>query len=118
MRRIVTTLAAALLALSTTAVPGMAHEQGPPEHGHMLVQRPVIEFLNDGPQGSGVYATGFRKCVDLPVVPLRAHHAGIHTGTAGQALSDRAGHAVVPTAPLTPYADCAALKAALPLRVD
>lgn len=117
MRRIVTTLAAALLALSTTAVPGMAREEGPPEHGHMLVQRPVIEFLDDGPQGPGVYAIGFRKCVDLPIVPLTAHHAGIHTGAAGQALRDQAGHQFLPTAPLSPYADCAGLEAALPLRV-
>ncbi len=117
MRRIVTTLAAALLALSTTAVPGMAHDEGPPQHGHLFVQRPVIEYLADGPQGAGVYATGFRRCTDLPSVPLTAHNAGIHTGAAGQALRERAGHQVLPAAPLTPWATCAELEAALPVRV-
>jgi hypothetical protein len=120
MRRIVTTLAAALLALSTMVGPGMAdeHPQGPPpEHGHLFVQRPVIEFLPDGPHGPGVYATGFRRCVDLPVVTLTAHHASLHTGSAGEALVERAGHAVVPAAPLTPWASCADLEDALPVRV-
>jgi hypothetical protein len=119
MRKIVTIAAATLLALSLMAAPGMAHEQtaDTPPHGHLFVHRPVIEFIVDGPQGTGVYATGFRKCIDLPVVPLTAHHAGIHTGAAGEALGERAGHVVVPTAPLTPWANCAELKAALPLRV-
>lgn len=118
MRRIVTTLAAALLALSTTAVPGIADEVpgGPPPHGHLFVQRPVIEFVADGPQGPGVYATGFRRCTDLPAVPLTAHHASLHTGAAGEALQ-RAGHAVLPAAPLTPWSSCAELEEALPIRV-
>lgn len=119
MRRIVTTLAAALLALSTTAVPGIADEVPdgpPPSHGHLFVQRPVIEFVADGPQGPGVYATGFRRCTDLPAVPLTAHHASLHTGAAGEALQ-RAGHAVLPAAPLTPWASCAELEEALPIRV-
>jgi hypothetical protein len=118
MRRIVTTLAAALLALSMMVGPGVAdeHQEGPPpEHGHLFVQRPVIEFLADGPQGPGVYATGFRKCVDLPVVPLTAHHSSLHTGSAGEALVEHAGHAVVPAAPLTPWESCADLEAALPI---
>jgi hypothetical protein len=86
-----------------------------PEHPHMLVQRPVVEMI-DGV----LYLTGFRKCVDLAggrAVPLNAHHANIHTGTAGQALFERAGHAVIPGAPLTPWADCAALQADLPIPV-
>ncbi len=60
---------------------------------------------------------GFRKCVDVAnnrAVPLNAHHDGIHTGTAGAALQG-AGHAVVPGAPLTPWADCAEFEAALPI---
>jgi hypothetical protein len=61
---------------------------------------------------------GFRRCVDLAgvrAVPLHAHRTNIHTGRAGCALSGRAGHAVVPTAPLTPWANGAALHAALPI---
>jgi hypothetical protein len=119
MRRIVTTLAAALLALSTMAAPGIADEVPgrPPPHGHLFVQRPVIEFVADGPQGPGVYATGFRRCIELPAVPLTAHHASLHMGAAGQALVQQAGHAVIPAAPLTPWASCAELEEALPIRV-
>jgi hypothetical protein len=119
MHKNITMLAATLLAVSLTTVPGMADEQpqGPPPHGHLFVQQPVIEFLADGPQGAGVYATDFRRCVDLPPVPLTAHHASVHTGSAGAALTDRAGHAVVPAAPLTPWASCEQFEAALPIRV-
>lgn len=117
MRRTVTTLAAALLAMSIVGAPGFADEGPgePPPHNHLFVQRPIIGFVADGPQGPGVYATGFRRCVDLPVVA--AHHHSLHTGAAGTALVERAGHAILPAAPLTPYEDCAALEAALPIRV-
>ena len=86
-----------------------------PDHPHMLVQRPVVEMVNGVPT-----LTGFRKCVDLAAgrtVPLHAHHAHIHTGTAGAALFENARHAVVPGAPLTPWANCAELEADLPFPV-
>lgn len=114
MKRAFTLLAATLLALGLAA-PALAQ---PPDHGHVLVQRPVVEFLQDGPLGPGPYLTGYRKCVDLAggrQVPLSAHHAHVHQGTAGEMLFDRAGHAVIPTAPLTPVEDCAGLADSLPL---
>lgn len=115
MRRIITILAAALLAVSMFAAPsiGAEHEEAP-LHGHMLVQRPEFGVvLVDGEPWFGV--TGIRKCVDLAAgrhLPLRAHHDTIHTGTAGMMLAERAGHAVVPT---FEYANCAELEAALPI---
>jgi hypothetical protein len=104
-------LIAMLVATGLTSV--LAH--GVPDHPHMLVQRPVVDVI-DGT----LYLVGFRKCVDLASgreVPLNAHHDHIHTGRAGQALFEHAGHAVVPAAPLTPWANCAALQAALPIPV-
>ena len=71
-------------------------QPGPDPHPHMLVQRPVVE---------NGHLVGFRKCVDLAAgrtVPLHAHHEHIPTGTAGAALSEKAGHWVIPGAPLTP----------------
>jgi hypothetical protein len=87
-----------------------------PEHPHMLVQRPVVGFVD------GSFAlVGWRKCVDLAAgrsVPLHAHHSHVHVGRAGQALFENAGHAVVPGSPLTPWANCAALEAALPILLE
>lgn len=117
MRKMVTLAAATPLVLSLMVTPGIAHEEMEGSHGHLFIHEPVFEYLVDGPDGSGVYATGFRKCIDLPEVPLNAHHASLHTGTAGEALGERAGHAVVPTAPLTPWATCAELADDLPIRV-
>jgi hypothetical protein len=77
---------------------------GPPPHGHVLLL---------GLQFEGEDVIGFRKCVDLANgIALRnnAHHDHLHTGRAAQALA-RAGHAVVPNAPLTPWSNCAGLEA-------
>jgi hypothetical protein len=104
-----------LLAMLVATGLGTVLAQGTPDHPHMLVQRPVVELIDGTP-----YLVGFRKCVDLAGgrhVPLNAHHDHIHTGRAGQALFEHAGHAVVPGAPLTPWANCAALQAALPIPV-
>jgi len=99
----------------------LAHEHGEngstPDHPHMLVQRPQIDvvFIDETPF---VAVVGWRKCVDLAAgrnVPLNAHHDGIHTGRAGQALFENARHWVIPGAPITPWANCAALQAALPI---
>ncbi len=78
-----------------------------PEHPHMLVQG--IEFDGEG------NPVAYRKCVDLAAnraLPLNAHHDHAHTGAAGAALRERAGHMVVPGAPLTPWANCSELIAA------
>ena len=111
---LVTVVALGLL-VGALAGSGVAeeHDQEVPLHGHMLVQRPVFGEVDGIPA-----ALGFRKCVDLAAgraLPLNAHHDHIHTGSAGAALAMRAGHAVVPTAPLTPWANCAELAAALPI---
>jgi hypothetical protein len=88
-----------------------------PEHGHMLVQRPEIGIVTiEGVDY--VAAVGARRCVDLAAnraLHLGAHHDRVHFGTAGQMLDQKAGHAVVPTAPFSPWKDCAALRAALPI---
>jgi hypothetical protein len=99
--------AVAAAGVLTMAMPASAHEHGMPEHevpehGHVLLLHvDEAEFT-------------YRKCIDLPSGrgnSWKAHHYGIHTGTAGRALA-RAGHAVVPTneliggAPFLP-ANCA-----------
>ena len=96
----------------------LAHEYGhTPDHPHMLVQRPQIDvvFIGETPF---VAVVGWRTCVDLAAgrnVPLNAHHDGIHTGRAGQALFENANIWIIPGAPLTDWANCAALTAALPI---
>lgn len=99
------TIAAGLITATVmlTAQPAMAHDDGPPPHGHML-----ILGLELDERGS---PTGFRKCVDIAAnrpVPLHAHHAGLHTGRAGTALQE-AGHYTLATAPLDDWDDCADL---------
>jgi hypothetical protein len=112
----VTALAAsALLGFSFALQPTVADADLPP-HGHMLVLQP--EF--DPALGEHGGVTGWHRCIDLAGgrhVPLHAHHDTVHTGRAGEALFD-AGHAVVPTAPLTPWENCAELEAALPIIFD
>jgi hypothetical protein len=84
------------------AGPGHAAEGGPPPHGHVLVL---------GVDMGGTVPT-YRKCIDLAhgkALKLNAHHASVHTGTAGDALWDIAGHGVIPTAPLTGLTGCANL---------
>ncbi|WP_166350622.1 hypothetical protein [Phytoactinopolyspora limicola] len=84
---------------------GLAPAQSePPPHPHMLVLGLELDDYGN--------PVGFRKCVDLAAgkpVPLNAHHAHIHTGSAGEALFNKAGHAAVPGAPLTPWNNCAEL---------
>lgn len=76
----------------------LAHDNGEmPPHGHILLL--------------GLDGDDVRHCVDLAAgraLPLNAHHDRVHVGRAGRALA-RAGHAVAPTAPLTPWDDCAGL---------
>ncbi|NDL55812.1 hypothetical protein [Phytoactinopolyspora mesophila] len=89
------------LLLGATAMP--AQSEVPP-HPHMLVLG--LQLDADGEP------VGFKRCVDLAAgkpVPLNAHHAHVHTGTAGEMLRTKAGHAVVPGAPLTPWNNCAEL---------
>lgn len=98
-RRIAVVLAAFLL-LGTFASSAMSQE--PPRHPHMLVLG--LQF-DDGDDED---PTGYRSCVDLAgnrALPIHAHHETVHTGRAGEALW-QAGHAVVPGAPLTPWANC------------
>ncbi len=114
IRRTMTLVAAALLALSVLALPAAADDDTP-LHGHMLIQRPTLEMLTtaeDGVPWDGLYVTAIRRCIDLPVTPLQGHHENVHEGPGGAGLQN-AGHAVAPVAPLTPYADCAAFEAAL-----
>lgn len=101
------------VAVSTVMVLGVgvatADEHGaPPEHPHALVLGLVMD---------GQVPVSARKCVDLAAnrsLKLNAHHAHLHTGNAGEAQF-RAGNAVVPLAPLTPWANCAELMAAFGL---
>jgi hypothetical protein len=119
MKRRLTLIAVVAVLASMAALPSVAedHDFEFPEHGHMLVQRPEIGIVTvDDVDFEAVL--GFRKCVDMAggrALHLGAHHDRVHFGTAGQMLDQKAGHAVVPTAPLTPWDDCAALEAALPI---
>jgi hypothetical protein len=95
--------AASAAALALGGVTASADGGGTPDHGHILL--------------IGVTEDGFRKCVDLAggkSVPLVAHHERVHAtaiGEDGRGINVKgirqAGHAVVPTAPITPWADCA-----------
>lgn len=96
-----------------------------PEHPHLLVQRPEIDFidLDNDPTTDPVPAVvDIRKCVDLAnnqKLPLRSQHHNVHLGTAGMMLFEKAGHAVVPAAPfpLVPWDDCEGFVAELPIPV-
>jgi hypothetical protein len=114
MKRTWTIILAALLALGVLAPAASADEGGePPPHGHMLVQRldvqeELVEI--DGEPWLEVTLT-FRRCVDVAAgryLPLQAHHDSIHTGSAGAALRDNAGHYVIPTV-ISPWENCADL---------
>jgi len=102
MRSLVLLMSAGLL-VGLLGTPGIA-QQHPPRHPHMLVL---------GVQFDGEEPVDYRRCVDLAAnraLPLSAHHAHVHTGTAAQALAS-ARHAVVPGAPLTPWTNCQELVA-------
>jgi hypothetical protein len=82
---------------------GPALSQELPEHPHVLVLGLELDE-----QGEPV---GFRKCIDLAAnqpLPLNSQHQHVHFGTAGEALFDRAGNVVAPTAPFPeiPWSNC------------
>ena len=95
--------AAAALVTGAGAVAAQADEQGPaPAHGHFLVLGVQV-----GDEG-----LTFRSCIDVAAgrqLPLHAHHEHLHHGSAAEALQ-AAGNYVVPTMPLTTWADCAAFE--------
>lgn len=89
IRRPMTLLAAALLAISMLAAPAAAHDDTP-LHGHVLIQRPTVELLSadaDGVPWDGPYLTAMRRCVDMPVTPLQGHHDNVHRGPGGAGLA-------------------------------
>jgi len=89
--------------LAALVVAGLAMA-GPPQHGHVLVLG--LQYDVDG-------NPSIHRCVELAngrALRNNAHHDHLHTGRAGDAL-DQAGHAIVPTSPLTHWSDCAELKA-------
>lgn len=103
MKHVIALALALVLGLGATAV--FAEEL--PEHPHALVLGVVLDE-------TGEFPVSVRKCVDLAgnrALKLQSHHAHLHTGKAGEAQWS-AGNAVVPLAPLTPWANCAELLAA------
>lgn len=113
-KRTIGSLAVMLLVMSLIAAPAAAEGHGEfEEHGHMLVLGVEYEVI-DG----FLFAVDFRKCIDMPVVTNRGHHANVHTGRAGMAL-EAAGHAFVPSFnfPFTPWESCADLEADLPINL-
>lgn len=111
--RLLALLAAALLLLAV--LPHGAEAQGPPEHGHVLLLH-ATTVPNDGYPEAGppVFFVDYERCVELAngrALTNRAHHTGAHTGRAGQALREQAGHLVVPLAPIGPptWTGCAAI---------
>lgn len=116
VRRMAALLAAITMALAMMTLSAGADEHIP-EHGHMLVQRPEFGIVTID-DVDYIAAVGARRCVDLAAgqaLDLGAHHERVHFGTAGEMLDTKAGHAVVPTAPFSPWDDCAAIEAALPI---
>ena len=113
MRRVVVlTVLLALLAITVAGV-GVAEEPQLPDHPHMLVLHIEVGEVDGIPA-----VLGWRRCIDLAAghpVPLHAHHDHLHFGPVGEVLFDNAGHAVVGGAPLSPWAGCAGLEAALPI---
>jgi hypothetical protein len=106
MKRIATSIGIVALLMAFGLALGGGHGDGPPPpHGHVLLLG--LQFDGEGE------VIGFRTCVDLAngrALRINAHHDHLHTGRAGAAVA-RAGHAVVPNSPLTPWNDCAELKA-------
>jgi hypothetical protein len=95
---------ATTLALNGLTVSADSGEHAVPDHGHIL----LLGFNSED--------FSYRKCVDLAggrSVPLVAHHDQVHApeiGQDGRGINVRgirqAGHAVVPTAPITPFLGC------------
>lgn len=91
IKRAITLAAATALTFGALVGTASAHGGGGggggdvDDHGHVLLLGFDAETLS------------FRKCVDLAGGrQVEAHHGTIHTGAAGRALSERAGHQVVP----------------------
>jgi hypothetical protein len=104
MRKTTAVLAAAAALVLTVPGAAQAHDGPVPEHGHMLLLG--FQFGDDG-------TVRYRKCIDIAAgkaLPVHVHHEGLHAGRAGDALRN-AGHMPVPTAPLTPWTNCADLAA-------
>lgn len=101
MKRTIAGLSVGAVALSGLIAVGTASSQeGPPPHPHAHVTGVVIDENGD--------PVSYRKCKELAnnqALPLNSHHEHIHTGRAGEAQWE-AGNAVVPLAPLTPWANC------------
>jgi hypothetical protein len=116
VRRMAALLAAIIMVLAMMTVSAGADEHIP-EHGHMSVQHPEFGIVTID-NVDYIAAVGTRRCVDLAAgqaLDLGAHHDRVHFGTAGAMLGAKADHAVVPTAPFSPWENCAALEAALPI---
>ena len=111
MRMLTRATLAALLMLGLLGGAALAEEHEYPPHPHMLLLH--VEIDPDFGDHGGI--VDFKRCVDVAAgnaLPLNAHHAHFHTGTAGAALRG-AGHFVVPGAPLTPLENCAELEAVM-----
>jgi len=112
-----TALVLALL-LVLLAVPADAHDDTP-QHGHVLLLHVDAELNpdydpDDPTSGPRLFVYDYGRCVELAngrKLPNRAHHAGIHTGQAGEMLFVRGGHLVVPLQPITGFTGCAQLNA-------
>ena len=100
MRKVVTLLAVLVLTLGMVgAASATEHGEPWPGHGHIMLLH--VDYDAEGEPES------YGKCVDIANSERldRVHHTTIHTGRAGRALQ-RAGHLVVPTQDLAPWADC------------
>lgn len=109
MRKLIIIVGALTLLLVGTLA--SADEQLP-DHPHALVIGVEIDA------DSGV-PTGVKNCVELAAgqaLPNSVHHAHVHMGRAGEALS-KAGHFVVPLAPYPgiPWDSCDSLLASVGL---
>lgn len=93
--RVTAMLAAMLLTVGLLAAPAAAHDDHNDDWGDMGPHpHALVLHVAFGPAG-----VTYAQCVDLAggrALPTSNHHQGIHTGTAGTALSERAGHVVAP----------------------
>ena len=113
LRRRVTLAMTLILAFGLFA--GVAGaDNGLPEHGHIKLIG--AEWTGSG-AGGDLVIDSYRRCVDLPVTPLQAHHSSIHQGQAAAGLATgnpgQGTHLVLPVAPFPgiPFEDCASFEA-------
>lgn len=103
MKRVIAAAALGAMVFGTMLA-GPAFSDGHlPEHGHLLLTG--LEFDETGEP------INYKKCRELAngqALRLNAQHQHLHFGTAGEALFDRAGNAVVPLAPFpgVPWSNC------------